>query len=114
MTTTSVPPTLTGGETTPTDSTDLPRGARRFPDAGTPASALDTAHAQLAGAVGFLGYDDGRTVLFHGYRVQHNVSRGPGKGGLRYAPSVDIDEVRALAMWTVSYTHLTLPTNSRV
>ncbi|MBD5786432.1 Glu/Leu/Phe/Val dehydrogenase [Cellulosimicrobium terreum] len=43
--------------------------------------------------------DDGRTVLFHGYRVQHNVSRGPGKGGLRYHPSVDIDEVRALAMW---------------
>nr|WP_100423739.1 Glu/Leu/Phe/Val dehydrogenase [Sediminihabitans luteus] len=43
--------------------------------------------------------DDGSTVLFRGYRVQHNVSRGPGKGGLRYHPSVDIDEVRALAMW---------------
>ncbi|WP_415803568.1 Glu/Leu/Phe/Val dehydrogenase dimerization domain-containing protein, partial [Isoptericola cucumis] len=38
-------------------------------------------------------------VLFHGFRVQHNISRGPGKGGLRYAPGVDIDEVRALAMW---------------
>jgi glutamate dehydrogenase (NAD(P)+) len=43
--------------------------------------------------------DTGETVLFHGFRVQHNVSRGPGKGGLRYHPSVDIDEVRALAMW---------------
>ncbi|WP_123307232.1 Glu/Leu/Phe/Val dehydrogenase [Cellulomonas sp. PhB143] len=43
--------------------------------------------------------DDGTSVLFRGYRVQHNVSRGPGKGGLRYHPSVDIDEVRALAMW---------------
>ncbi|GED09699.1 Glu/Leu/Phe/Val family dehydrogenase [Cellulosimicrobium cellulans] len=120
MTTTSVPPTLDGGETTPNDP--APRTASR-PDAATaPASALDTAHAQLAGAVDFLGYDDGlhemlatprrevnvavplrrddgRTVLFHGYRVQHNVSRGPGKGGLRYAPSVDVDEVRALAMW---------------
>ena len=38
-------------------------------------------------------------MLYAGYRVQHNVSRGPGKGGLRYHPSVDIDEVRALAMW---------------
>jgi glutamate dehydrogenase (NAD(P)+) len=43
--------------------------------------------------------DDGSTVLFHGFRVQHNVSRGPGKGGLRFAPGVDVDEVRALAMW---------------
>ena len=42
--------------------------------------------------------DDGTTMLFTGYRVQHNISRGPGKGGVRYAPSVDIDEVRALAM----------------
>nr|WP_233257507.1 Glu/Leu/Phe/Val dehydrogenase [Promicromonospora sp. AC04] len=43
--------------------------------------------------------DSGETVLFHGFRVQHNVSLGPGKGGLRYHPSVDVDEVRALAMW---------------
>jgi glutamate dehydrogenase (NAD(P)+) len=43
--------------------------------------------------------DDGRTELFMGYRVQHNISRGPGKGGLRYSSSVDVDEVRALAMW---------------
>jgi glutamate dehydrogenase (NAD(P)+) len=86
------------------------------------ASALATARSQLASAVEILGYDaglhemlatprrevnvsvplrrdNGEIVLFRGYRVQHNVSRGPGKGGLRYHPSVDIDEVRALAMW---------------
>lgn len=85
-------------------------------------SPLATARAQLATAVQILGYDDGmhavlrqprrelhvavplrrddgHVELLHGYRVQHNISRGPGKGGLRYAPSVDIDEVRALAMW---------------
>ncbi|WP_250446453.1 Glu/Leu/Phe/Val dehydrogenase [Actinotalea sp. C106] len=83
---------------------------------------LATAQAQLASAVERLGYDpgmhamlgtsrreinvaiplrrdDGSTELFHGFRVQHNVSRGPGKGGLRFHPSVDVDEVRALAMW---------------
>lgn len=83
---------------------------------------LATAQAQLASAIAQLGYDegmhamlatprreinvaiplrrdDGRTELFHGFRVQHNVSRGPGKGGLRFHPSVDVDEVRALAMW---------------
>ena len=43
--------------------------------------------------------DDGRVELFTGYRVQHNVARGPAKGGLRYHPSTDLDEVRALAMW---------------
>ncbi len=43
--------------------------------------------------------DDGRVRVFTGYRVQHNVSRGPAKGGLRYHPSTDLDEVRALAMW---------------
>src|SRR5690606_16891582 len=42
--------------------------------------------------------DDGTVELFSGYRVQHNVSRGPGKGGLRYSKHVDLDEVRALAM----------------
>ncbi len=84
-------------------------------------SPLGTARAQLAKAVDVLGYDsglhamlatprreitvsiplrrdDGSTELFTGYRVQHNISRGPGKGGLRYAASVDPDEVRALAM----------------
>lgn len=85
-------------------------------------SPLTTAQAQLASAVDILGYspglhemlatprremnvavplrrDSGEIVLFRGYRVQHNISRGPGKGGLRYAASVDVDEVRALAMW---------------
>jgi len=43
--------------------------------------------------------DDGRIRVFTGYRVQHNMTRGPGKGGIRYHPDVDLDEVRALAMW---------------
>ncbi|VTS06264.1 Glu/Leu/Phe/Val family dehydrogenase [Tuwongella immobilis] len=43
--------------------------------------------------------DDGRTHVFTGYRVQHSLTSGPSKGGLRYAPSVDFGEVAALAMW---------------
>ena len=43
--------------------------------------------------------DDGRLELFTGYRVQHSIARGPGKGGIRYAPDVNLDEVRALASW---------------
>ena len=43
--------------------------------------------------------DDGRVEMFTGYRVQHNNVLGPFKGGLRYHPAVDIDEVRALATW---------------
>jgi len=43
--------------------------------------------------------DDGHIEVMRGYRVQHNLSRGPAKGGIRYHPSTDIDEVRALAMW---------------
>ncbi|NNJ13364.1 Glu/Leu/Phe/Val dehydrogenase [Chloroflexales bacterium ZM16-3] len=43
--------------------------------------------------------DNGSTRMFTGYRVQHNLGRGPVKGGIRYHPDVDIDEVRALAMW---------------
>lgn len=43
--------------------------------------------------------DDESVRIFTGYRVQHNVTRGPGKGGIRYHPDVDLDEVRALAMW---------------
>ena len=43
--------------------------------------------------------DDGRIEMFTGYRVQHNNALGPFKGGLRFHPSVDIDEVRALATW---------------
>ena len=43
--------------------------------------------------------ENGGTHVFTGYRVQHNGSRGPCKGGLRYSPFTDLDEVRALAMW---------------
>ena len=83
---------------------------------------LDEARAQLREAVTLLGYDegmfgmlavsrrevtvsiplrrdDGSIEIIIGHRVQHNFSRGPAKGGLRYSPDVDLDEVRALAMW---------------
>ncbi|MBI3749614.1 MAG: Glu/Leu/Phe/Val dehydrogenase [Chloroflexi bacterium] len=43
--------------------------------------------------------DDGSVQVFQGYRVQHNVARGPAKGGLRFHPDTDINDVRALAMW---------------
>lgn len=43
--------------------------------------------------------DDGRVKVFEGYRVQHSSTRGPCKGGIRYHPDVDIDEVKALAAW---------------
>ncbi|HZY99359.1 MAG TPA: Glu/Leu/Phe/Val dehydrogenase [Candidatus Baltobacteraceae bacterium] len=43
--------------------------------------------------------DDGSFRMFTGYRVQHNMARGPGKGGIRYHPDVTLDEVKALAMW---------------
>lgn len=43
--------------------------------------------------------DNGDVMVFDGYRVQHNVARGPGKGGIRYHPDLDMDTVRALAMW---------------
>jgi glutamate dehydrogenase (NAD(P)+) len=43
--------------------------------------------------------DSGRIQVFEGYRVQHNFARGPAKGGIRYAPDVTLDEVRALAAW---------------
>jgi glutamate dehydrogenase (NAD(P)+) len=43
--------------------------------------------------------DDGRLEVFTGYRVQHNLARGPAKGGIRFHPATDLDEVRALAMW---------------
>jgi glutamate dehydrogenase (NAD(P)+) len=85
-------------------------------------SALDSALHQLATAVEQLGLDegmhqmlatprrsmqvsvplrrdDGSLEVLSGYRVQHNLSRGPAKGGIRFHPSTDLDEVRALAMW---------------
>jgi glutamate dehydrogenase (NAD(P)+) len=84
--------------------------------------ALESAQQQLSSAVGVLGYaeglhrllahprrelkvqvplrrDDGTLEILTGYRVQHNSSRGPSKGGLRYSPNVTLDEVKALAMW---------------
>jgi glutamate dehydrogenase (NAD(P)+) len=46
-----------------------------------------------------IALDDGRLEVFTGYRVQHSIARGPAKGGIRYAPDVSLDEVRALAAW---------------
>jgi len=43
--------------------------------------------------------DNGKIEMFTGFRVQHNTARGPCKGGIRYAPDVTLDEVRALASW---------------
>src|SRR5579863_3282049 len=43
--------------------------------------------------------DNGQLEVFTGYRVQHSIARGPAKGGIRYAPDVTLDEVRALASW---------------
>ena len=43
--------------------------------------------------------DNGQVKVFTGYRVQHNVARGPAKGGIRYHPNVTLDEVKALATW---------------
>ncbi|GAA4096140.1 Glu/Leu/Phe/Val dehydrogenase [Nocardioides kongjuensis] len=88
----------------------------------TATGPLNDARTQLREATTLLGYDEGlhqmlatprrevtvsiplrrdngTTELFVGHRVQHNFSRGPAKGGLRYSPDVDLDEVRALAMW---------------
>jgi glutamate dehydrogenase (NAD(P)+) len=83
---------------------------------------LVDAKTQLADAITVLGYDkglhallgqsrrevtvsiplrrdDGSVEVLTGHRVQHNFSRGPAKGGLRFSPDVTLDEVRALAMW---------------
>jgi glutamate dehydrogenase (NAD(P)+) len=85
-------------------------------------SAWDTALAQLDEAAELMGLapgvhevlrspkrslsvsvpfrtDDGAVRVCMGYRVHHNVTRGPAKGGIRYHPTVDLDEVKALAMW---------------
>jgi glutamate dehydrogenase (NAD(P)+) len=43
--------------------------------------------------------DDDNIKMFRGYRVQHNIARGPAKGGIRYHPDVTLDEIKALAMW---------------
>jgi glutamate dehydrogenase (NAD(P)+) len=46
-----------------------------------------------------VGMDDGHTEAFKGFRVVHNIARGPSKGGIRYHPDVTLDEVKSLAMW---------------
>jgi len=54
--------------------------------------------------------DDGRVAHFEGFRVQHNLSRGPGKGGIRYHPDVTLEEVMALSAWmTVKNAAVNLP-----
>jgi glutamate dehydrogenase (NAD(P)+) len=54
--------------------------------------------------------DDGSVAHFEGYRVQHNLSRGPGKGGVRYHPQVTLEEVMALSAWmTVKCAAVNLP-----
>lgn len=110
--------------TPPTESSALPAS----PDAEAPTvitednNPYQIALRQLENVAGLLGLDDGihrilrlpkreltvnfpvkrdggGTQMFTGYRVQHNTSRGPAKGGLRFHPDTNIDEVRALAMW---------------
>ena len=54
--------------------------------------------------------DDGSVKHFEGYRVQHNLTRGPGKGGIRFHPDVNLDEVMALSAWmTIKCAALNLP-----
>lgn len=54
--------------------------------------------------------DSGEVKIFHGYRVQHNNARGPYKGGIRFHPDVDINEIKALAFWmTIKSAVLNLP-----
>ncbi|TFG23735.1 MAG: Glu/Leu/Phe/Val dehydrogenase [Promethearchaeota archaeon] len=50
--------------------------------------------------------DDGSLRIFEGHRVHHSTIRGPGKGGLRYSPDVNINEIKALAMWMTWKTSL--------
>ncbi|MFW2513001.1 Glu/Leu/Phe/Val family dehydrogenase [Demequina sp. SO4-13] len=59
---------------------------------------LATSRREMAVSVP-LRRDDGTVAVYDGFRVQHNFSRGPAKGGLRFSTAVDLDEVRALAMW---------------
>ncbi|RZL55710.1 MAG: Glu/Leu/Phe/Val dehydrogenase, partial [Variovorax sp.] len=54
--------------------------------------------------------DDGSIAHFEGYRVQHNMSRGPGKGGVRFHPDVTLEEVMALSAWmTIKTAAVNLP-----
>ena len=58
--------------------------------------------------------DNGTVAHFEGYRVQHNVSRGPGKGGVRYHPDVTLEEVMALSAWmTIKNAAVNIPDRDR-
>jgi glutamate dehydrogenase (NAD(P)+) len=59
---------------------------------------LSTAKRQLIVSIP-VKMDGGDVQVFEGYRVQHNIARGPAKGGIRYHPNVSLDEVKALAAW---------------
>src|SRR4029453_1953182 len=59
---------------------------------------LSTAKRQLIVSIP-VKMDGGDVQVFEGYRVQHNIARGPAKGGIRYHPNVSLDEVKALASW---------------
>jgi glutamate dehydrogenase (NAD(P)+) len=61
-------------------------------------SVLKNAKRQLVVSIP-VKMDSGRVEVFEGYRVQHNIARGPAKGGIRYHPQVTLDEVKALASW---------------
>jgi glutamate dehydrogenase (NAD(P)+) len=61
-------------------------------------SVLKNAKRQLVVSIP-VKMDSGRVEVFEGYRVQHNIARGPAKGGIRYHPQVTLDEVKALAAW---------------
>jgi glutamate dehydrogenase (NAD(P)+) len=61
------------------------------------ASIIRQTELELTVTIPIVG-DDGHIKTFKGYRIQHSTARGPSKGGIRYHPNVDIDEVRALAM----------------
>ena len=83
--------------------------SRRRSRNSTPPPSVSTFHGSLRGilrapkrelTVNFpVRMDDGRVEMYTGYRVQHNINRGPAKGGIRYDANVSLDEVRALAMW---------------
>jgi glutamate dehydrogenase (NAD(P)+) len=61
-------------------------------------AVLNSAKRQLIVSIP-VKMDGGDVQVFEGYRVQHNIARGPAKGGIRYHPNVTLDEVKALASW---------------
>ena len=84
----------------PCGGTDPVRRSGRPPRARAPTSRAVLRAPQREYTVNFpVKRDDGSVDVFQGYRVQHNVARGPAKGGLRFHPATDLDDVRALAMW---------------